>query len=442
MISNRNEGLSLLQWFTPGRKTIKRFGFILLFLLLFAYLILHIWIQLWFSNYVRGRESFDPKFYERVKTFLNTKLEFPEEWFEDRQPSSEAITNLLAEYGKIDRALKEAPNYSSLLDQVKQLDTAFYQGKILKKDKIDEYRGCIHSFDPSIRIAKQIGDQIKNEIVHPSGGQSNLGLPWNFWYDGGILVPLSANATFQFYDRNYEGAVDSILSQLIMIPPFEHILVFSTHFDSIGYSIQEMKALLGAISNPLYLQPWLETLNQLEPYLFREIDERMMIVSVMNKLRAIEKQGVKVDLKPGRKGSYYIRQIADWSLPKKDWSTSISRIGQNFLAGHQEKSESGRALLMQGLFGPILLTDKLEEYRLLSAYPFEKVDEIQSSQLVKANSYDRLRLEIAAKLYERETGKKVNATTDLVPRYFSKEIIDRVNGLPYRWDEKGEICDH
>lgn len=185
-------------------------------------------------------------------------------------------------------------------------------------------------------------------------------------------------------------------------------------------------------SVPAQLSSWLKTLNRLEPFLIGNHRDDILRLYLIDRLRSLDRKSIVI--RPGKRARYYVHQIAQLQYKEMNFWINLFRCWQKLISGEQFWREN-----FQGLMRPFDFSNTINNYYYFQSFTMPDVSIGLQNELGAGLILDGLRLKMAAKLYELETGKKVTGTGDLVPTYLPEEIRERKTGKSYRWDSDGEL---
>lgn len=188
------------------------------------------------------------------------------------------------------------------------------------------------------------------------------------------------------------------------------------------------------VSSPGSLKSGFDALNRLEPFIFQDILNDATKWAVLDNLRHYNEYRGTFKWSPGKPYKYYLHKIAYRHWAEMRFFYNVPFIGYYFLAGRKISEEE-----KVGLLRPFCAVETANEYFYLKSFPELNIEDLKQSLWNTSSEYDRLRLTIAARLYDLETGKKVKSIRDLVPKYFPAEPINRETGRPYQWKKTGEF---
>lgn len=438
-------GKSLWMWLIPHWKFIKRLGITLLIVFLIGLVYLQFWIHIKFQPIVQN----DPR-YVSLRAFWNAPLDFQEEdlAYAHVPPTLNRLYKQLLSYDWYSNGAETfLRNYydPQKRDTIPELDMAIF------KPMLDNY------IQDGLNMSKQIEEIVKTL----SPGEKlplyikNFGHFSHFYpFVEGII---SQQSDYLADRHNYDESFGLLMA---CFPLRLHCPRQDSHAyrDSLDYFCDMSRSatlLIPNVSSTVHLHNGLNTLNRLEPLIFQDILKDATKLAVLDDMRNILYYDLKrydyitrtgatvqfnhsqtMDFIPGKPYRYYLHQLAKRKIPEMRFLKNLPYIGYYFLAGRKFSEEE-----LAGLFRPFCLSETLNDYFYLRVFPTVYVDDVRQSIKDTSIVYDSLRLKIATRLYELETGKKVKSASDLVPAYLPTEPKNRTTGESYRWNEKGEMME-
>ncbi len=417
-----DHGKSLLQWLIPTRRFILWAGMIVLLLILAIFIGLQCWVHYYIKPILRN--SYPA--YAETKAFWTADVHFSLEELQEIPVSSE-----------LSRAFEELSRERSDLAKDADLEYDVFHAIHLKRFTPQQIEDYLIRLEPYMAAGLKLSHQIEKEIQNLSPGE-RLPIYHDLYPETGALASVFHLKIENRLNNNLREEALEILAALFPLQvndpwqAFDNIL---SNLISLRRTAEAAEVIVPFVNSSASLRPCLETINRLRPFLLPDILEDAPRRSLVSKIRHYRKTVPSFDAAPGKPALYYIHQMAEFHHPAMRFTHCLSSWTEMiFLSGKGITDEE-----FAGLFRPLVLSNVWEEYFYLQTWEFPNSKFYQEVQSLAASTLDRFRLETAARLYELETGKKVSATTDLVPQYIPEEIKDPDTGSPYRWDRNGQI---
>lgn len=438
MNSTPMRGKPLLLWLIPRSKFVKRLSLALFITALIGFISIQFWIH---SRYLPILQR-NPH-YESWRNFWNAPLDFTEDDLVYAHVPS--ALNLL--YHQLKNSPWNTTDHENFLnnyfDPRKRDSIGEFDMSILKP-LLDDY------IQDGLKISKQIEEILKT--VSP-GDRLPLYIQSIFFYlyeRDNVAYILSQQSDSLASQNHYDEAFRLLIScfPLRLQCPRQSYHAYRDSLDNFNRLTRSASLLVQNVSSSVYLKSGLETMNRLEPLIFQDVLKDATKWAVLDDLREYYFYSMNsnflmdrykfnsMDFTPGKPYRYYLKQIAKRKIPEMRFWRNIPFIGYYYLAGRKLSEEE-----LAGLFRPFDLSDTLNDYFYLRVIPEVHINDFRQSFKDTSVEYDRLRLKIATRLYDLETGQKVKSASDLVPAYFPTEPKNRETGQPYRWNERGEVME-
>ncbi len=412
------KGKSLFRWLIPSWKVLKWGGLLVLSLGLIGVGSLRFYVQHVLIPQVR-----DVYQYDRIRLFWDTPVSFSEKDFAEVKVSEE----LAQTYARIKKIRAELPNKADIENYL------FYPNlRVLTSEERDRY---FEDLEPYIQAGMALSRQIDNEIqtltpddllpiYHPDHAENKA------------ITTIFQLKFERLTEENRVG--DAIEYGVASLPlmlecPYQACDAYFDQLIKIQKIIQSISTIMPFHSPQERWRAWLATLNRLDPFLFRHLLDRSPVLMLVTEIRKMRQQGIAIDTTSGKKAIAYIRQLSLAQFPEMNPWRQFFRYG--FHAWGEGISDTKMASILKAL----TFYRGLDEFFYLRAYSFPAFPGWQKLETRWATEFDTLRLLMAARLYEKDTGKKVTATLDLVPTYLPHEIKNRENSESYRWDAGGNF---
>lgn len=419
-------------------KRVKRIIVILSIALVAAYLVFNVWVYFWIQGkIVQNLRS--PESVRIWRNYLQTTVCIPGEWRNVTlySPAIEKEHNAL--YESWNRIVQKTTN-ATMRDIKRWNESILNSNEPMTRQDWEEVERIVEVCEPYYRAGKEMVEKLETEILkYPHSEHIPSFVDNNFYVNEWIQL-----VTLQSYKAAHEGRYRDTVDTLFSILP----LYVRSPFPDFGeYAYKNFRIGQWASNLPMFyenvwdrekLQSWLDTLNRWEPYLFRMRLEHKKLYALYAAL-CDSKAPIEYDV--DKKVLDYIREIKDREFPRKSiYQTFVEfrdRWFSELLAGALSNPYDRRPREIE-MVRPFVLTGIVEEFYMMQTYVSDSTGYFQREQ-VTANQYDELRLNIAARLYYLENKKFPASPADLVPGYFSHEIVNRVTGESYRWSELGEL---
>jgi len=175
-----------------------------------------------------------------------------------------------------------------------------------------------------------------------------------------------------------------------------------------------MSNIIPLCDSPEDLKDALVKLNLLDPLIHLDCLQSPNLNDAVGILRMYKKKGESVDLESRAPLAYFRRQAIRLCIKNNpDRSTGSLSLQE-------------RLALDEGLISGFLLVD--EWIHLLGRQSFEGR---YSEEVNAKRGYDHLRLRIASRILELETGENTTHHSELVPRFCETELVDPTTEKPY-----------
>lgn len=428
-----DHGKSLLQWLYPTRRFLKVCAWILLIQSVLFFLSVQIWIHYWFKPFLIRRVSAQE--YQKYREFWNSTLDFPLEYIYGIPISD----NVEKAYGKMDRirvSLFRDINSPDSKDPVFELSQQWNIRGFGNID-YDDLQTRITSIEPYFDAVSNLAEQIQTAVLSLTPGDLLPIYEEHAWQRDPAWQVFLLRACFLSRQKKYDESFNDYMTcfPFLLHGPYQNIHNYLDYYQ-IEYASREAAIIAPFVLSKNVLRMGLQRLNQFEPFLFLDILDRYNTLRLMDKLKSLERRELeKFDTNPGKPAVYYIHQMARKTIPQMRFTQCLPLIWQFALAGRKPMNEE-----IAGLFRPFALSNAINEYFYMQVFSLEDPVPVQKHRIYAAVQFDILRLRIAARLYEFETGKKVLSTKDLVPDYLPEEIRERESGEAYRWSANGDLA--
>jgi hypothetical protein len=426
-------GRRSLRRFIPSKRTVKWTVLIILVLLILGYIGLHIWLDIWFTEKIERRYS--KKYIDSIQSLMETTIDFPEEWLQE--PEKYYLADQYQE-------LKES---CEIFDKEnKSLSAKFleWRGLInspggLTQDEWKELGNDLQQAEKFLHVGLKVSREMDHQISAMKPEDRFTIASSDVWSRYNYCQIAKVYAAYLIYSNKIEDGVDYLISM-------ESYAVSNPVLNYTRYQIipNELKSHISNIDSKQHLRDWLDTLNNFYPFLFTHDYENAPIYALLSQLNAHKRNGRQIDMTPGRKGAYYMRQIDDYRRhPKSDWEgmkSSIDSIIQHILSGGKiQHWHQGNTRMIISLFRSITFSSKLELYCQLQTFELPNPTDIMKDEPNLESKYNELRLTIAGRLYMLENNVYPKSTVQLIPEYLPNDVKDVVTGRSYVWDENGNL---
>ncbi len=431
------EQRSIKRWI-PSRRTVKRAGLVMLAVLILGYIGLHIWLEIWFAGKIErhyGKECAD-----FLSTFMETTIDIPKEWLQE--PSFVYSPDQYQDFNQSWEAFNKANH--SLASKFGKWDELLRSSGGITNNEWQELGGDLKKAEQFLLAGSKLSRELENQVASLKLDERFRILPSNNWTYHNYCQISRIKAAYLIYTNKIEDGVD-LLIHTMPFSIFDPIVDFNSYQSRKWYlqqTVSQAHSQIRYIASKQHLRGWLDKLNELHPFLFRRNYEKAPIYSLLAQMRGEMTNGHKLDLTSGKKGEFYIRQLAELRFPESGWEEmkkGMDKILQVYLSGQQIRGYRQDATMVMNLFGPITFSSKLDQYRLLSSvYLINPTDNMQDERNHESQ-FNELRLAIAGRLYLLENNEYPQSTIQLIPKYIPGEIKDITTGRSYTWDKNGNL---
>lgn len=418
-------GKTLIAWRIPRFHWLKWGGVLLTVALCVSFLLLQLWVEYRFKPIFLQSTGL-PR-YQEMKKFWKAPVVFSKECTESVPYSDQlkkAYENLLIQRVK----LAKSANPIFVIEAMEP----WYQFKKTNSFNLQEMEEQLQSIEPYTQAGLDFVRQVIKD-VHSRRPGSLLPVLID---RGGERITVFDLLQFKAYlfaaQNRWEEAFDYHIESfyLLLRNPYQEVSDFCVIRKHLLNHAKRTAEVASSLSSAKSLRSGLQALNQLESFLFQDIFDRIPAMQLISAIRVYADAEYPIQSIEGKTSQYYIHQLAKKNVRLLSFTNCLPAIWQRRGFTQDE---------IAGLLRPFTISNVLNDYFDLKAFRPMNVARFRDEDRLAGIEYDLLRLTIAAKLYELETGKSVTQTADLVPAYFPQEIKVRKSGAPYTWNGEGEV---
>lgn len=430
--NNDKRGKTLFQWIIPTCRWIKWCGIAFVILVAGSF----IFLQLWAEYVYRPRliQSVGLQKYQTMKKFWETPVNFPQEYITGI-PISDRLKKTYADLS----TAYDSKNDTAF--NVQETTNLWYKYRMGQTSDIQEMDKRIRNFEPCLQAGLNVSRQIERDLQSCKPGGLLLLLQDRsnayMWLDDLFGIQVDYLSRTERFEEAFDYSIRSFF--LKVRSPYQDFWGYCRNQSMMAYWIKEYAALIPYLSSPERLRSWLNALNFLQPFLFQDVLDQSFSLQFLSVIKSYGSPIDPDEITMKKPYGYYIHQLA---IHQKGMNNSPFIHFSNCLPCLRDCVLTGRRLTDEELAGVlryVTFSNAFDEYFDLQAFQPANTAQLKETETNAWNEFDILRLKVAARLYELETGKKVTATTDLVPSYFHEEIKERGTGASYRWTSNGEL---
>lgn len=423
----------VLRW--PKWRTWKRIFLALLIIVVVGDIYLHFWAAQWVEERLAQNPG-DPQKVAQLKEFWKKPIHVPKEWA-NLKPPSQALIDVFKEVNQA------KGNFESKEPTTRfRINKAYKETSVLSNEQDrSQYLEDIAKMEPYLAAIQKLSGLMTQEAKSVSSCYelSYLPISWGLFP---AREAMKQKALALVAAGKYGESVDCYLSilPLLLVNPTCEFTDYWIKFRVLQEIIPEMEMALPQIHHVDRLRSWLETLQWAAPFLCVDIGDRMNEYEVLESYWMFTKKS-PLDLKSNLIAGDIIRESA------RNYIHNFHQPGPLFgvidvivmsLSDYKPANEL-MEIRVAGDLDSLIFTDVLTEFMMLRIFNPGQPQRMKDYESQGTLMYDALRLRVAARLYELETGKKVTVTGDLVPNYLPQEIWLRKSGKPFAWDANGNV---
>lgn len=412
-----NVGKPLFYWLAPTRRK----GMIILGILIVGFVSIQIWIQFWFAP-------------NHLKYYLEDRQDERKQWAQDARIEPKYLST-----PQLSEVLSAA--YKSASDAMENTSIFSSPHPIIQEENVnlipfEEMRKCMPILESVVPSSLSVSQQVEQDIL--ATPPDNL-LP----IDNEIhLLRITLSRILQIRSeylfltgKKDEAFYPELRSlPLLVMCPYQDLYTYIQEIPEINLVLKKLDILIGSLSDKEKLTSAFETINRLSPYLVRDLEDDILRISLIMRLR-YEKVAPS-EIQAGQTVRYYIQKIAQKRFNEVHFWKCASRCWQKLISGEEFKETD-----FAGLAKPFDLSRAIDDYFCFLSFSNGDYTDKIAMEKDTAIRLDRIRLQIAAKLYCLENQKFPTTGADLAPKYFPSEIRNRKTGGAYRWDSSGNLIE-
>ncbi len=427
-----------LKRFIPSKRIVKWSALVFLILLTIGYIGLHIWLDIWFEGKIQRYHGKD--YVKYARTFMESTIDFPEKWL--HEPDQYYLTDQYRDLNESWEAFNK--EHKSFAIKFPKWEELLNSPGGLTQDEWKELGGDLQKAGKFLHRGLKVSREIDHQIAVLKPEDRFEIDSSNHWICQYYCQIAKVNAAYLINSNKIEEGVDYLVSTL-PFAVFNPVLNYNnsnTRKWLLQQIVPQSYSHIKSIKSKKYLRDWLDTLNHLHPFIFTDDYKNAPTYALISEMNVEKGKGHKLDMAPGRKGSFYMRQIFDRRFPVSGWGgmkKGVDQILQIYLSDQKQFSNDDKLGIVLGLFRSITFSSRLELFCQLFTVRLENPADIIPDELNLENKYNELRLAIAGRLYFLENNEYPQSTAMLIPRYLPNDIKDLVTGRSYTWDEKGNL---
>jgi hypothetical protein len=422
----------------PSKRTVKWTVLIILVLLVLGYIGLHIWLDIWFEEKIqRYHGNKDIGF---AKTFMESTIDFPEEWL--HEPDEYYLADKYQDLNESWETFNKE-NHSFTLKFSKWEELLNSPGG-LTQDEWKELGDDLQKAGTFLHVGLKVSREIDNQIAVLKPENRFEIASSNRWISQYYCQIAKVNAAYLIYSNKSEDGVDYLISTLpfAVFNPVLNYKNSNTRKWLLQQIVPQSYSHIKSIKSKKHLRDWLDTLNHLHPFIFPNDYKYAPTYALVSEMNEEKGKGHKLDMAPGKKGAFYMRQIFNRRFPVSGWEgmkKGIDQILQIYLSGQKQFSNDDKIGIVLSLFRFITFSSRLELFCLLHAVKLPNPADIIPDEPRLESQFNELRLTIAGRLYFLENNVYPKSTAQLIPEYLPNDIKDVVTGRSYTWDKNGNL---
>jgi len=431
-------GRRLLKRLIPSKRIVKWTVLVCLVLLTISYIGLHIWLDIWFEDKIQRYYAKD--YLEFARTFRESTIDFPEEWLHepDQYYLADQYQELNESWETFNKENKSFAIKFSKWEELLNLPGG------LTQDEWKELGDDLQKAGKFLQAGLTVSGEIDNQIaaMKPEDRFAIASSSW--WISQSYCQIAKVNAAYLIHSNKIEEGVGYLVSTL-PFAVFNPVLNYgksSARKWLLQQVVPQFYSHIKSMKSKKYLRVWLDTLNHLYPFIFTDDYKNAPSYALLSEMNVEKRKGHELDMAPGRKGAFYMRQIFDRRFPISGWGgmkKGVDQILQIYLSGQKQFSKDDKIGITLSLFRSITFSSRLELFCQLFTVRFENPADIIPDELNLENKYNELRLTIIGRLYFLENNVYPESTAQLIPMYLPNDIKDVVTGWFYTWDENGNL---